>query len=236
MSTNRDHVNTAEIVGRLGQDPDLKRTEDGTPYVKLSIATTERFTDKDHKIREKTEWHHATAWGPKAEELAAEFKKGESIALSGSLRINSYEKDGVKNRVTEITVDEARKNLDNVPSKNETRLVGIVREEPKTREVGEGRAMTALSVATKTIVNGREREDWHSVTAWGKTAEAARDIKAGDTIAINGALRHRSIGDEGQERKVSAIECQKFQVLERAPDRSVAPQVRRAGKVVDRGM
>jgi single-strand DNA-binding protein len=91
MSTNRDHVNTAEIVGRLGQDPDLKRTEDGTPYVKLSIATTERFTDKDHKIREKTEWHHATAWGPKAEELAAEFKKGESIALSGSLRINSYE-------------------------------------------------------------------------------------------------------------------------------------------------
>ena len=46
MSTNREHVNTAEIVGRLGQEPELKHTEDGTPYVKLSIATSERFTDR----------------------------------------------------------------------------------------------------------------------------------------------------------------------------------------------
>jgi single stranded DNA-binding protein len=237
MSTNREHVNTAEIVGRLGQEPELKHTEDGSPYVKLSIATSERFTDRGGGIREKTEWHNGTAWGKTAEEIAGEFKKGDSIALSGSLRINSYEKDGVKNRVTDITVDQARKNLDNAPSKNETRLVGVVREDPKTRDLGEGRAMTAISVATKTIVNGREREDWHSVTTWGKTAEAARDIKAGDTIAINGSLRHRSIpGEQGQERKVSAIECQKFQVLERAPDRAVAPQIRRAGKVVDRGM
>jgi single-strand DNA-binding protein len=234
---NREHVNTAEIVGRLGQDPELKRTEDGTPYVKLSIATSERFTDRGGGIREKTEWHNATAWGKAAEEIAGDFKKGESIALSGALRINSYEKDGVKNRITEITVDQARKNLDNALSRNESRLVGVVREDAKTREVGDGKTMTVVSVATKTMVNGREREDWHSVTAWGKTAEAARDIKAGDTIAVNGSLRHRSIaGEDGKERKVSAIECQKFQVLERAPDRSVAPQVRRAGKNVDRGM
>jgi single stranded DNA-binding protein len=237
MSTSREHVNTAEIVGRLGQEPELKHTEDGTPYVKLSIATSERFTDRGGGIREKTEWHNATAWGKTAEEIAGELKKGDSVALSGTLRINSYETDGVKNRVTDITVDQARKNLDNAPSKNETRLVGVVREDPKTREVAEGKAMTALSVATKTMVNGREREDWHSVTAWGKTAEAARDIKAGDTVAINGSLRHRSIpGQDGQERKVSAIECQKFQVLERAKDLAVAPQIRRAGKVVDRGM
>ncbi len=234
---NREHVNTAEIVGRLGQDPDLKRTEDGTAYVKLSIATSERFTDRGGSIHEKTEWHNGIAWGKTAEDVAAEFKKGESVALSGSLRINSYEKDGVKNRVTEITVDQARKNLDNAPSKCETRLVGVVREEPKVLDLGEGKQLTVVSVATKSVVNGREREDWHSVNLWGKTADAARDIKPGDTIAVNGSLRHRSIpGEEGQQRKLSAIECQKFQVLERAQERSVAPQIRKAGKNVDRGM
>jgi single-stranded DNA-binding protein len=66
----------------------------------------------------------------------------------------------------------------------------------------------------------RWRSDWHSITLWGKTAEAARDIKAGDIIAINGSLRHRTIGDDGQERKLSAIDCRQFQLLERARDRS----------------
>jgi single-strand DNA-binding protein len=234
MTTSREHVNTVELVGRLGQAPELKRTEDDTPYVRLSIATSERFTDKGGEIRERTEWHNGVAWGKPAEEIAQQLQKGASVALSGALRINSYEKDGVKNRVTEINVAEARKNVDNAPSKNETRLVGVVREEPKAREVGEGRSLTVVSLATKSVVNGREREDWHIVNLWGKNAEAARDLKAGDTIAINGSLRHRSVGEEGHTRKLSSIECQKFQVLERAHERAVAPQVRRKG--VDRGM
>jgi single-strand DNA-binding protein len=237
MSTNREHVNAVEMVGRLGQPPELKHSEDGTPYVRLSIATSERFTDRSGEIKERTEWHNGVAWGKTAEEIAQQFGKGDSVALAGSLRINSYEKDGAKNRVTEISVADARKNLDNTPSKNETRLVGVVRDEPKSRDLADGRAMTTLSVATKSVVNGREREDWHSVTLWGKTAEAAREIKAGDTVAINGSLRHRTIGDEGKERKLSAIECQKFQVLERAQELGVAPQVRKAkDKGVDRGM
>jgi single-strand DNA-binding protein len=234
MSTSREHVNTIELVGRLGQAPELKRTEDNTPYVRLSIATSERFTDKGGEIRERTEWHNGVAWGKPAEEIAQQLQKGDSVALSGALRINSYEKDGVKNRVTEINVAEARKNLDAAPSKNDTRLVGVVREEPKVRDVGEGRSLTVVSVATKSLVNGREREDWHIVNLWGKNAEAARDVKAGDTIAINGSLRHRTVGEEGHTRKLSSIEGQKFQVLERAPDRAVAPQIRRKG--VDRGM
>jgi single-strand DNA-binding protein len=236
MSTSREHVNAVEMIGRLGQTPELKRSEDGTPYVRLSIATSERFTDRAGEIKERTEWHNGVAWGKTAEEIAQQFQKGDSVALAGSLRINSYEKDGAKNRVTEVSVAEVRKNLDNAPSKNETRLVGVVREDPRVREVADGRAMTVVSLATKSTVNGREREDWHSVTLWGKTAEAAREIKAGDTIAVNGSLRHRTIGDEGKERKLSAIECQKFQVLERAQEHAVAPQIRRAGKAVDRDM
>jgi len=235
MSTNREHVNATEIVGRLGRDPELQKTSDGTPYVKLSIATSEQI-GRGEQIREKVEWHRATAWGSTAEEIAKQFKKGESIALSGTLRINSYDKDGAKNRVTEVTVDQARKNLDNVPAKNEIRLVDVVRESPKVHELRAGKAMTTISIGTTATVNGRPREDWHSITAWGNTGVAARDIKAGDTIEVIGALRHRMVGQDGAKRKLSVIDCQRFQVLERAQALEVTPQVRSPGKGVDRGL
>jgi len=239
MSTNHDHVNTTEIVGRLGRDPELQKTGDGTPYVKLSIATSEQM-GKGDQVREKVEWHRATAWGKAAEEIAATFKKGDSIAVSGTLRINSYEKEGNKNRVTEVTVEQARKNLDNAPSKNETRLVGVVREDPKVHELRDGKAMTTISIATTTTTNGKSRDDWHSVTAWGNTGLAARELKAGDTIEVNGAIRHRMVGEEGAKRKLSAIECQRFHVLERGQvldAAHIAPKVRRGrGKGIEQGM
>jgi single-strand DNA-binding protein len=239
MSKSHDHVNTTEIVGRLGRDPELQKTGDGTPYVKLSIATSEQI-GRGEQSREKVEWHRATAWGKAAEEIAGQFKKGDSIAVSGTLRINSYEKEGNKNRVTEVTIEQARKNLDNAPSKNETRLVGVVREDPKVHELRGGKSMTTISIATTTTANGKARDDWHSVTAWGNTGVAAREIKAGDTIEVNGAIRHRMVGEEGAKRKLSAIECQRFQVLERAQALEVppvGPKVRRGrGKGIEQGM
>jgi hypothetical protein len=142
----------------------------------------------------------AESMGPRAGALlSAAVLFGPSLValgMTGPIAVRLATSDlraAGRNRVTEINVDQANKNVDNAPSKNDTRLIGVVREEPKTREVGDGRAMTVLSVATKAVVNGREREDWHSVTLWGKTAEAARDIKAGDTVAINGSLPTVSI-------------------------------------------
>ena len=220
---NRENISSVDLVGRLGQKPELSHLADGTPYMQLSLATSERDTDRSGEIRERTEWHRAVAWGPVAEQLSTKgFDKGDSVALSGALRINSYEKDGVQNRVTEVHVTEAQKNLENLPSKNETRLVGVVREEPRTKQLENGTPLTTLSVATKTLSNGKEREDWHSITLWGKTGEAAaREINAGDTLAINGPLRHRSVpGENGQERKLSAIEASRFQVLERVQERA----------------
>ena len=106
MSTKKhEHVYCSEIVGRLGRDPELKQTPNGQPYAKLFIATSE-----SGPTASRTEWHNATAWGEKAKEIAEKgFKKGDSVALSGDLRINTYEKEGKKNRVTEITVNEAQK-------------------------------------------------------------------------------------------------------------------------------
>ena len=122
----------------------------------------------------------------------------------------------LQHRVSEIEVDSARKAFaDDIP-RNEARLVGVVREDPKTRQLESGAVLTTISLATKVIVNGKEREDWHSLTAWGHTAEAAaREIKAGQTISVNGPVRHRSVAVEGGgERQMSSIEVNKFQVLD----------------------
>lgn len=234
---DRQHVSTADLVGRLGQEPELKRTDKGVPYVQLSVATTERFTNDAEQIHQKTEWHRAVAWGPVAEQIAATFHKGDSVALSGPMRMNVYEKDGYKNRVTDLQVEKAEPNSHKSLSRNEVRIVGVAREDAKAIDTLSGTMLTGVSIATRSNINGREREDWHRVALWGKTAEAARDIKAGDTVEIKGALRHETFtAPEGQQQRRSSIDGRQFQVLERAPERAIEPRVRRQGKVLDRGM
>lgn len=234
---DRQHASTAELTGRLGQKPELKHTDDGVPYVQLSLATTDRFTNDAGFVLQQTEWHRAVAWGPVAEKIASTFKKGDSVTLAGAIRINVYEKDGAKNRVEELHVDSAGPSAEKGVSKNHVRLVGTAREDAEKVDMKTDVSLTGLSIATRTTVNGREREDWHKVAVWGKHAEAARDIKAGDTIAIEGTLRHHSFTDsEGHERRVSSIDARQFQVLERGLAKAVEPLVRRHGKVLDRGM
>ena len=238
MSNNVEHLNSFEMVGRLGDDPALRQTQAGV-YVRLSLATSERFTDREGKAREKTEWHHGIARGAVAEEIAQSFKKGDALKLAGTLHISGYEKNGAKNRVTDLAVETVIKDLDDATAKNEVRLVGLVHDNPRVRELAEGKKFVTLSVATDIpgTAGARGREDWHTVNLWGRTADAAGDIKAGDVLAITGLLRHRAIpGEGGKERKLSAIECQKFQVLERAQELAVAPQIRRREKGLDRGV
>jgi single stranded DNA-binding protein len=218
---NREHISQAELAGRLGQAPEVGTTPDGVRYARLNIATTERYTDTGGQIRERTEWTRVVAWGDLAETVASRFDKGAAIVLNGSMRLNSYEKDGAKNRVLELHVDRAEPNPDPSNSRNEARLIGIVRSvEGKTFD--SGTKMTVVSLATTTKQNGKHREDWHSVTLWNKTAEAgAKEISVGDIISVNGAIRHRSVpGPEGVERRLSAVDGRQFQVLERSQERA----------------
>ena len=253
---NREHISSAILAGRLGQKPELDETQEGVKFARLNIATSERYTDREGKIRETTQWTRAIAWGDQAEKIAADFDKGNAVSLTGSLRVNSYEKDGAKNRVLELHVDSAAPSSDPSVSRNEAQLLGVVRNiEQKTLDRG---ALTVVSLGTTTVQNGKDREDWHNVTMWGKTAEAAaKEISVGDTISVNGSVRHKSVeGPGGGERHLSAVDCRQFQVLERAQERRQeapvradaherAPEApgsrvrsrgRQRGKDIDRGM
>ena len=95
-------LNKVMLLGNLGADPELKMTQGGQSVLKLRLATTETYLDKNQTRQEKTEWHSVTMWGTRGEALAKFLTKGERIFVEGSLRTSSYEKNGEKRYSTEI--------------------------------------------------------------------------------------------------------------------------------------
>lgn len=97
-----DGVNKVILVGNLGADPELKHLQNGSAVLKLRLATSETYLDKDKNKQERTEWHSITVWGKRGEGLAKFLSKGSRIYVEGSIRTSSYEKDGEKRYKTEI--------------------------------------------------------------------------------------------------------------------------------------
>jgi single-strand DNA-binding protein len=95
-------LNKVMLLGNLGADPELKMTQSGQAVLKLRLATTETYLDKNQTRQERTEWHSVTMWGKRGEALAKFLQKGERIFVEGSLRTSSYEKNGEKRYSTEI--------------------------------------------------------------------------------------------------------------------------------------
>jgi single-strand DNA-binding protein len=95
-------LNKVMLLGNLGADPELKMTQSGQAVLKLRLATTETYLDKNQARQERTEWHSVTLWGKRGEALSKFLAKGERIFVEGSLRTSSYEKNGEKRYSTEI--------------------------------------------------------------------------------------------------------------------------------------
>lgn len=95
-------MNRVTLLGNLGQDPDLRVAPGGTSVLKLRLATTEAWFDKEGVLQDRTEWHDVTLFGKRGEALARILGKGETIIVEGSLRTTSYEKEGVKRYRTEV--------------------------------------------------------------------------------------------------------------------------------------
>jgi single-strand DNA-binding protein len=95
-------VNKAIIVGRIGGDAEAI----GTKGIRLNVATSERWKDKEGAQQERTEWHRITAWGTEAQVKywTDAFKKGKNVYVEGQIRTEEYEKDGVKKYTTGIQV------------------------------------------------------------------------------------------------------------------------------------
>jgi single-strand DNA-binding protein len=97
-------MNKVIVLGRLGQDPELKHTPSGSAVCNLSIATSEKWKDKSSgKDMEKTEWHRIVVWGKMAELCGQYLSKGSQALVEGKLQTRSWDdKDGNKRYTTEI--------------------------------------------------------------------------------------------------------------------------------------
>jgi single-strand DNA-binding protein len=96
-------VNKVILVGNLGRDPELRYTQSGQGVANFTLATNERWRDKDGNNQERTEWHRIVVWGKQAESCAQYLQKGRSVYVEGRLQTREWEdKEGHKRQTTEI--------------------------------------------------------------------------------------------------------------------------------------
>ena len=98
-------VNKAILIGRLGQDPELKDTKNGRQVCTFSVATDDGYKDSNGQKVDKTTWHNIVAWAKVAEIMAQYLKKGQEVYIEGRIDNRSYDKDGVKMYRSEVVVD-----------------------------------------------------------------------------------------------------------------------------------
>ena len=99
-------VNKAIIIGNLGSDPQLRQLENGTEIATFSVATSEKWKDKNGEKQSKTEWHKIVAFGKVAEIIGKYLAKGSKVYIEGKMQTRSWEDDaGQKKYTTEIVMN-----------------------------------------------------------------------------------------------------------------------------------
>ena len=100
-------MNRATLIGRLGRDPESRTTQGGSKVVSFSLATSERWKDKNSgEMKERTEWHNIVIWNENIGRIVESYcKKGSQILLEGQIQTREYtDKDGNQRRTTEIVL------------------------------------------------------------------------------------------------------------------------------------
>ena len=94
------------LIGNVGRDPEVRYLEGNAKVATFTLATSERFKDRNGELRENTEWHNIVAWRANADVAEKFIHKGTQIYVEGRLRTRSYtDQAGVKKFTTEIQAD-----------------------------------------------------------------------------------------------------------------------------------
>ena len=104
MNTLRNKV---QLIGNLGNDPEIVTLESGKKLAKFRLATNETYKNTEGEKLTDTQWHQVIAWNKTAEIVEKYVRKGQEIALEGKLSSRSYEdKEGIKRYLTEVIAKE----------------------------------------------------------------------------------------------------------------------------------
>ena len=99
-------LNKVQIIGHLGRDPEIRHSQSGDRIANFTVATSERWRDKQSGERkEKTEWHRVVCFNDRLSDVIEKYLgKGSKVYVEGSLQTRSWEKDGAKQYTTEIVL------------------------------------------------------------------------------------------------------------------------------------
>jgi single-strand DNA-binding protein len=99
--------NKVQLIGRAGNDPEIKSFDNGKKIANINLATNDHYTNQKGEKVEETQWHRVVAWGKTADLIEKYVTKGKEIAIEGKLSTRSYDdKNGDKKYVTEVVVNE----------------------------------------------------------------------------------------------------------------------------------
>ena len=102
-------INKVTLIGHLGQDPEIRRLENGTPVGRFSLATNESYKDANGELVENTEWHNIVVWRQQAETAERLLKKGALVYVEGKISYRKYtDKNGVEKMSTDIVANTFR--------------------------------------------------------------------------------------------------------------------------------
>lgn len=105
-------INSVQLLGNCGKDPEVHTTNNGTRVANFTMATSEEWTDKRNGEKKKeTQWHRVTVWGPMIDVVEKHVHKGSRLMITGKLTYREYEKDGRKQYSTEIVLQGPRADL-----------------------------------------------------------------------------------------------------------------------------
>ena len=99
-------MNSVQILGNLGRDPVIRATKTGRSVASFSVAVSRTYTTPQGEQRELTDWINVVAWGPLAEAVGNQLKKGSRVFVEGRISSRSYDaQDGTKRYVTEVVAN-----------------------------------------------------------------------------------------------------------------------------------
>ncbi|WP_324288089.1 single-stranded DNA-binding protein [Escherichia coli] len=146
-------INKVILVGRLGNDPEVRYIPNGGAVANLQVATSESWRDKQTgEMREQTEWHRVVLFGKLAEVAGEYLRKGAQVYIEGQLRTRSWEDNGITRYVTEILVKTTGtvQMLGRAPQQN-------VQAQPKPQQNGQPQSADATKKGgAKTKGRGRK--------------------------------------------------------------------------------
>ncbi len=123
-------LNKVMLIGNLGKDPEVRYTTSGAAVASFSLATSERFKNRNGEWEERTEWHNVTLWGRQAEVAGEYLAKGKTVYIEGRLQTRKWQDRDGRDRYTTEVVGERMQMLGGKGDGGGRQGAGRVSEEP----------------------------------------------------------------------------------------------------------